>query len=437
MGNDPNPNEAFGRRSSHGESGWRLVALCCAAYFMSYLTRKSYDASIPAIIEDTGLARTAASVASTAAVVIYGSGQFVTGILADRLDPRKMVFAALLLTAACNAAMPAVVGCVPAMGALWAVNGFAQAMFWPPLVKIVASNLPADRFKGAVFWISVSCNVAIVVVFLLVSGCVRFAGWRASFAVVTALALAAAAVWRALIGGAAPASRPEGPRSGGAAAGPAPSAAGLPLGKLLAAAGLFPIMAVIVCHGVIRDGIEVWASSIIKDSYGLGTSGAIFSVALLPVFAVASMSVARGIRRHLGDEVKASLVLFGSALFCATFLFATNGATFAFGLPALAVLSASMHGANLLLIGELPGRFARHGRVGTVSGLLNAFTYVGAAVAIYGFAAIRDFLDKGWRPVFALWIGVLALGIVLLAAALRLWKRFLAGEEPETRQESI
>lgn len=431
MSNDPNPDAAPARRGPHTGSGWRLVALCCAAYFMSYLTRKSYDASIPAIIEDTGLARTAASVASTAAVVIYGSGQFVTGILADRLDPRKMVFAALLLTAACNATMPAIVGCVPAMGALWAVNGFAQAMFWPPLVKIVATNLPADRFKSAVFWISVSCNVAIVVVFLLVSGCVHFAGWRASFAVVTALALAAAAVWRALIGGAAPVSSP-----GGGSAPKAP-ATGLPLGKLLAAAGLFPIMAVIVCHGVIRDGIEVWASSIIKDSYGLGTSGSIFSVAILPVFAVASMSAARGIRRLVGDEVKASIAIFGMAFFCAVFLFATNGATLASGLPALAVLSASMHGANLLLIGELPGRFASYGHVGAVSGLLNAFTYVGAAVAIYGFAALRDGLDKGWRPVFALWIGVLALGIVLLAAALRLWKRFLAGEEPETRQESI
>lgn len=417
-------------RSRPAGGGLFLVALCSAAYFTSYLTRKSYDASIPAIVEATGLARTAASLASTAAVVVYGTGQFVTGVLADRLDPRRIVFSALLLTAACNAAMPVIVGCVPAMVALWAVNGFAQAMFWPPLVKIVASNLPADRYRGAVFWISVSCNAAIVFVFVLVSGCIRFAGWRASFAVVTAMALAVTAFWRVAIDRAAPASpRARPPRPATRCAGADGQDGRMPLGTMLAAAGIFPVMAAIVCQGVIRDGIEVWASSIVKEQYGLGTSGSIFSVALLPVFAVASMAVARGVRRLLGDEVKAALALFGLALFCAAFLFATNGATLAVGLPALAVLSASMHGANLMLIGELPGRFARHGRVGTVSGLLNAFTYVGAAVAIYGFAAIRETLDRGWRPVFALWIGVLGLGIAFLLAALRRWLRFRADGE--------
>ena len=415
-------------RSRPAGGGVFLVALCSAAYFTSYLTRKSYDASIPAILEATGLARTAASLASTAAVVVYGSGQFVTGLLADRLDPRKLVFAAMLVTAACNAAMPAVAGCVPAMAAIWAVNGFAQAMFWPPIVKIVASNLPADRYKDAVFWISASCNAAIVTVFVLVSGCIRFAGWRASFAVVAAIALGMAALWRASIGRAAPAAHRAAPPR------PADRAAdarggGLPLGALLAAAGIFPVMAAIVCQGVIRDGIEVWASSIVKEQYGLGTSGSIFSVALLPVFAVASMAAARAIRRLLGDEVKAALALFVSALCCAAFLFAADGATLAVGLPALALLSASMHGANLMLIGELPGRFARQGRVGTVSGLLNAFTYVGAAVAIYGFAAVRETLDRGWRPVYALWIGVLGLGIALLLAALRRWLRFRADGE--------
>lgn len=44
-----------------------LVAICCAIYFTSYLTRKGYDASILAICESTGLARKAAGLASTAA----------------------------------------------------------------------------------------------------------------------------------------------------------------------------------------------------------------------------------------------------------------------------------------------------------------------------------------------------------------------------------
>ena len=186
-------------------------------------------------------------------------------------------------------------------------------------------------------------------------------------------------------------------------------------------------MAAIVCQGILRDGIEVWASSIVKDQYGLGTSGSIFSVSLLPIFGVASMAATRALRRRIGDEIKTATALFSTGLACATLLFATNGATLAIGLPVLAILSATMHGANLLLIAELPGRFVRHGRVGTISGLLNAFTYVGAAISIYGFPAICERLH-GWRPVFAVWTAVLALAIALCLLALRRWLPFSRDE---------
>ena len=426
--------------SESRRSAW-LVALCCAVYFTSYITRKSYDASILAICDATGLARTSAGLASMAAVALYGSGQFVTGFLADRFDSRKIIFLALLITAGCNVTMPWIVGCVPAMVALWAVNGFAQAMFWPPLVKIIADNLSPSAYKGAVFWVSVAADIAIILVFVLVSGCIRFAGWRLSFAVVAVAALAMAALWAVAIRRCAP-GRPEDrpglrrPAQDGQLkkenqtsgnTGAAQTSATASLGALLVAAGLFPIMAVIVCQGILRDGIEVWASSIVKDQYGLGTSGSIFSVVLLPIFAIASMATARGIRRWLGDEVKAGATFFLTALVCATLLFATGGGTLALGLPLLAILFASMHGANLMLIAELPGRFARHGRVGTISGLLNAFTYVGAAISIYGFPVLCERLH-GWRPVFAIWMAVLALAIALCLLALRRWLPFVRKE---------
>ncbi len=404
---------------SESRRGVALVALCCAVYFTSYLTRKGYEASILAICDATGLARTAAGLASMATLAVYGLGQFATGFLADLFDPRKIIFLALLVTAGCNAAIPWTVDSVPAMVAVCAVNGFAQAMFWPPIVKIVAMNLRPAAYKGAVFWISVAAQVAIVAVFLLVSGCIRFAGWRLSFAVVAAAAIATAVAWAAAIRRLAPQETdPDSPR-------PTPAAASSERGlwPLILAAGLLPIMAVITCQGILRDGIEVWASSIVKDQYNLGTSGSIFSVALLPVFAVLSITAARALRRWLGDEIKGTVALFGAGFVCATLLFATNGASFATGLPLLAILSASMHGANLLLIAELPGRFARHGRVGTISGLLNAFTYVGAAISIYGFPALHERF-QGWRPVFAVWMAVLALGIALLLLALRRWLPF-------------
>ena len=407
----------------------RLIALCSAVYFTSYLTRKTYEASILAICDDTGLARTAAGLAGTALVALYGGGQFVTGWLADRLDPRRIVLAALLLNAACNAAMPLAVGSVAALVALNAVNGFAQAMFWPPLVKIFADNLSSERYKGAVFSVNVAANVAIIAVFALVAGCIRFAGWRLSFWLVAAAALAMAAVWRASrkcfnaetqMGGAVqpatatphPASdlRPSSP--------PASNLSTFQPFNLSTLMCLLPVVLATVCMGVMRDGIEAWAPTIVKDVYGLGASGSTLSVAILPVFAVASMAGARRLRAALGDEIKAAFALFAAGGACASALFATAGGTLATGLPLLAVLSASMYGVNLMLVCELPGRFAGGGRVGTISGILNTGVYAGAALSIYGFAKLHERF-AGWRPVFAVWIAVVAAGLALLAAALR------------------
>ncbi len=185
----------------------------------------------------------------------------------------------------------------------------------------------------------------------------------------------------------------------------------------IAVAALVPIALAIVCIGVMRDGIEAWAPSIVSDLYGLSASGSTASVALLPVFAVASMVGARALRRALGDEVRATLALFAIGLACAAALLAFGGRSLVAGLPLLALLSASMHGANLMLVGELPGRFAGSGRVGMLSGLLNACVYVGAAVSIYGFAALHRHF-AGWRPVFALWTAVLAAALVLCLEAL-------------------
>ena len=404
----------------------RLVALCCAVYFTSYLTRKAYEASILAICDGTGLARTAAGLAGTVTVALYGSGQFATGWMADRLDPRRIVLAALLLTAACNAALPFAVGSVAALVALQALNGFAQAMFWPPLVKVFATSLSPERYKGAVFAVNAAANAAIVAVFALVAGCVRFADWRLSFWLAAGVALAMAAVWGIFSRRDAEAQREEGPLSTNSHCPPLSANRNKHLADpvkrtsrtWLGAVWLLPIALAIVCMGALRDGIETWAPSIVNDLYGLGASGSTASVALLPLFAVASMAGARALRRVLGDEIRAALALFAIGLGCAAALLSVGGAALATGLPLLALLSAAMHGVNLMLVCELPGRFARNARVGTISGALNACVYVGAAVSIYGFAALREHF-AGWRPVFGLWVAFLSAASALCFAALR------------------
>ncbi len=51
--------------------------LCCLVYFVSYITRINYQASISAIITDLGITKDLASIAVTGSFITYGLGQII------------------------------------------------------------------------------------------------------------------------------------------------------------------------------------------------------------------------------------------------------------------------------------------------------------------------------------------------------------------------
>ncbi len=61
----------------------------------------------------------------------------------------------------------------------------------------------------------------------------------------------------------------------------------------------------------------------------------------------------------------------------------------------MTVITGSMHGVNWMLVSHVPKRFRKCGNVSTVSGVIDAFTYVGAAIATYGIARISE--PFGWQ----------------------------------------
>ena len=106
-------------------------------YFASYITRLNYAAVIAEIVASEGILKSEAALATTASFITYGVGQLVSGWLGDRVSPKWLLVFGLLLTACMNLTMPAVSG-VGAMVAVWGVNGFAQSMLWPPIVRLMA-----------------------------------------------------------------------------------------------------------------------------------------------------------------------------------------------------------------------------------------------------------------------------------------------------------
>ena len=68
--------------------------------------------------------------------------------------------------------------------------------------------------------------------------------------------------------------------------------------------------------------------------------------------------------------------------------------------------------------------YKKVGYVSTFSGLLNSFTYIGAAIATYGIADITE--KYSWSVIMTIFLAVSVCGIVFTLIALPKWKRFMS-----------
>ena len=84
----------------------RLVFLFAVVYMVSYLTRINYGAVIAEMEADTGISRALLSMAVTGSFITYGLGQIISGILGDKISPKKLLSLGFLMTVCMNMLIP-------------------------------------------------------------------------------------------------------------------------------------------------------------------------------------------------------------------------------------------------------------------------------------------------------------------------------------------
>ncbi|MBQ4338316.1 MAG: MFS transporter [Clostridia bacterium] len=396
-----------------------FIAICSLVYFTSYLTRKNYDAALVEIYTSMDIPKTLASLASTGAVITYGAGQLLSGVLGDKLKPRNIIFCGLIITSICNILMP-LAGNIYPMIAIWCVNGLAQAMMWPPLVKIMSETLDTASYKKAVLYVTVASSIATILIYLLIPLCIQALSWKLAFYISSVAAAAVCAIWMIKIKGF---ERITGSVNAGKKQATESNAKAPAFNKkYLLASGIIPIAICIVLQGTLRDGVTTWMPTIVTEVFSLDTSVSILSTVALPLLGIFSSAIAQSIEKKIGNEVSSSAVFFAVSLVCCVLLVFTNSAVI-ISVLLMAIITACMHGINLMLVCEVPNYFAKFNKVSTVSGILNSFTYLGSAVSIYGIAVVAEKFND-WNVNFKLWAAISALGILFCMIALGKWKKF-------------
>ena len=411
-----------------------LIFLCAAAYFISYLSRLNYAAVMAEFIAESGLPKATAVKPITAISITYGIGQLISGYLGDRIKPRHIITGGFILTAIMNVTMPFAAPNITAMTVVWAVNGFAQAMMWPPLVKIMTTALDRKTYDRATVLVSYGSSSGNIAVYLIAPAFISLdAGWKSIFFFSGCCAFALIFIWNIAMNRFEKAGIPQPELNHGKKESRGPTGTKAVVRALGPALPL--IMLAIVAQGMIRDGVTSWMPTFIGETYSLGTSISILSGVILPIFSIISFEVTSYVHHHwfqnellcagIMTAVIAAVVttiIAAVAAACSLFLSLLLGMNAIVAILLSALIVACMHGINLILICMLPAAFGRFGNVSMVSGLLNFCTYIGSAISTYGMGKISDLY--GWDAVILSWIVIAAVAAVCCFVCVGKWKTF-------------
>ena len=406
-----------------------IIALCSLVYFVSYFSRKDFAAVMEGMISESVIEKSLAGLALTMLFIFYGIGQLISGYLGDKFKASHIISFGLSLTTVCNFLMPFASADI-LMVILWGINGFAQAMLWPPIVKILSAHLTHEQYVTANLIVTSAAHVATILLYLFVPICLEFMNWESVFYTSSAISLFALLLFIMALGFVLPAEpgvkvekKEENINKSE------------PIFTLFRKTGVIPIFVCIIACGFLRDGIESWLPTLYSEAFGRGASESILVSVILPIFSIASVTLIKILHKNslFNNEASGTALLFLFAvLLCiplAFFISVNQVWARAVSLVLTALICSAMHGINFLLISCIPGRFARFGRASTVSGITNSFVYIGAAIATYGIALVSAAL--GWTVTIITWIAISLVGVIMTIPAHRRYTAFIKDENCE------
>jgi len=190
---------------------------------------------------------------------------------------------------------------------------------------------------------------------------------------------------------------------------------------------IFPLIFIalaIIFQGMLRDGVTSWMPTYLAEVFKFDNKVSILCTLSLAVFSIICFSVAGGIyRKFFKSEVACAGLIFAVAAISALILFIFFESHAIVAIFLMAMVTGCMHGVNLMLISLVPKRFKKYGNISTISGIVNACTYVGAAISTYAIALLSERI--GWRNTVGVWFIIAIVGTVSCIVALKPWNKFI------------
>ena len=365
------------------------------------------------MVRETGLSKPTLSAALTGSFFAYALGELVSGVIGDKMQPKKLVFTGLSVSVLMNTLIPVCNNAV-FMTVIWCINGFFQAMIYPPLTRLMVVSFNESDYLKASLSVGRGGSYGTMVVYLVAPLMITLSGWRAMFVFSAVCGIIMLFLWEKFAF--------EIEQNDGAISGKALT------GKISKREILSPfvivMMIAIIIEGALRESVNAWMPSYISETYNLSSAAAILTGFIRPLFSIFCFQTAFYIRKKsTNNPVFNAGIVYALGGVGAIFIKLLSGNGAAYPVIFSTLVYGCMCTVGLMFSWTIVPAFEKSGKVSTVTGILDACTYMGSAVATYGIAVISEYF--GWQITALIWIFLGISGTIITFSSIGLWKRFI------------
>lgn len=387
---------------------WGATWLAYASY---YLGRKTFSSAKHALEAAKLLDVTQLGYIDSGYLGAYAVGQFLSGLLGDRIGARRLVGFGLMASAALCALFGASSSALFLM-LLFTLNGVAQATGWPGVTRAMTEwTTPQNRGTVMGFW-STCYQVGPLLAGPFAGMLIHAYGWRAAFQIPAALMIGVGCLALWLL-------RP----------GPVPAGSSAPESEqaraerraaqreVLQNRVLWSYGASYFCIKFMRYALQLWLPYYLGKHLGYADNVASYVAAafeaggLVGVIAIGVLSDRRWGRVALSSI---SLLLLAVAMFACALLV---GANLWLNVMLLALLGAFLFAPDSILCGAAAQDAGGRQAASMATGFVNGVGSFGALLV--GLMVPRMAKIYGWNVLFPGLVGVAVLGALCLVPALR------------------
>lgn len=372
----------------------RVIFICWLAYTAAYVGRLNYSASLVAVISDLGVTKTQAGLVSSCFFFAYGAGQLLNGILSKYYNAKKMIFFSLTASAVLNVCM-ALCGDISVMKYIWLANGIVQSVLWSTLIKTISDFVSDEKVSNAIFVMSTTVAAGTFAAYGISALCVRFATWKLTFYIASAVLIVSAFIWFALYGESVKREKVSAEKAE----------------KVKMSKGMIAALCIMafggIANGFTKDGINTWVSSVLYEEFGVSQSFSIMLTLLLPLISMFGTGLANKIHTKISSHGTMNGIFYAAAvLLCGGVIASLKYRS----IVAIMICFIGVACLMAMINNVITSMFALDNRrllnAGFAAGLLNTFCYVGSTVTSYSLGAVSE--SGGWNAVFIIMLAVCA-----------------------------